>query len=242
MPRPVPQVGGPDNHLGAAVKMNLVQQIGQWQCPPMPAASKPTPDELRQRAITEARQLLAEGGPEQVKARLLAVRLGISVGTIYNLFGELDELLFLVNAAVYDDLLKVMDEAVDGAGNDAAPIDGVLALCRAYLAFVTENQELWSGVLAFNRRAKSSVPQWYREKERQLLGNAARVLDAVPGPATKEQKALAARATWAAIHGIVTISVGRQGLLATEEEIGGQIELVARSIVRALETGDALKG
>lgn len=204
----------------------------------MAKQSKPSTEELRQQTIAEARQLLMEGGPEQVKARVLAVRMGISVGSIYNLFGQLEELLFLVNAEVYDELLDVVKAAIDRTGSDAAPEDRVLALCRAYLEFVSANQNLWSGVLAFNRQSKSTVPRWYREKERALLTTAAGVLDNVPGPSSQAQKDLAARATWAAIHGIVTISVGRQGLLATQEDIAAQIELVARSIVRALMTGE----
>ncbi|RFB06072.1 TetR/AcrR family transcriptional regulator [Parvularcula marina] len=218
--------------------MNLVQTCGRCQNGFMSQSQKPTTDELRQRTKEEARQLLAEGGPEQVKARVLAVRLGISVGSIYNLFGQLDELLFLVNADVYDELLAVIEEAIAKTGDKAEPIDRVLALCRAYLRFVTANQGLWSGVLAFNRRNKPSVPKWYREKERSLLGTAAAVLTDVPGPASPAEKELAARATWAAIHGIVTISVGPQGLLATEKDIAAQIELVARAIVRALESGE----
>lgn len=204
----------------------------------MSTTQKPTTEELRQRTISEARQLLAEGGPEQVKARVLAVRLGISVGSIYNLFGQLDELLYLVNAEVYDELLTVIEAAIAEIGEKATPTDRVLALCRAYLNFVTANQELWSGVLAFNRRSRTTAPKWYREKERSLLSLAASVLDDVPGPTTQASKDLAARATWAAIHGIVTISVGPKGLLASEQDIAAQIELVGRAIVRALETGE----
>ena len=204
----------------------------------MARSEKPTTDELRARSIAEARQLLAEGGPEQVKARVLAVRLGISVGTIYNLFGQLDELLFLVNGEVYDELLAQIDKAVAKVGDDAAPVERALALSSAYLAFVSEHQALWSGVLAFNRRSKPSVPKWYREKERALLGTAAEALEKVPGPASPEKRELAARATWAAIHGIVTISVGPNGLLATQKDIGEQIETVVRSVVRGLETGE----
>lgn len=208
-----------------------------WQSTPMAKAQKPSTDELRQRAIAEARLLLEEGGPEQVQARMLAVRLGVSVGTIYNLFGQLDEVLFLVNGEVYDELLEVIEIALESAAADMSPTDRVLTLCRAYLNFVSSHQALWSGVLGFNRRHKNMVPNWYREKERSLLTKAAQVLDDVPGPATQEQRDLAARATWAAIHGILTISVGRQGLIATEEDIGEQISLVARSIVRSLELG-----
>lgn len=200
--------------------------------------SRPSTEELRSRAVAEARRLLADGGPDQVKARMLAVRLGVSVGTIYNLFGQLDEVLFLVNGEVYDELLAATEKAIAGIAPGADPADRALALSNAYLDFVSTHQDLWSGVLAFNRRSKPSVPEWYKEKERALLNTAAHALEDIPGPATATERELAARATWAAIHGIVTISVGPHGLIATREDIARQIELIVRAVVKAIERGE----
>ena len=193
------------------------------------------PTELRAQALEEARDLMRAGGPEKVKARVLALRLGVSVGTIYNLFGSLDELFLALNAEVYDALYETVSEArreaVRAKGDTT---DQMLALARAYLHFVAENAEIWSGVLTYNRAARDAPPAWYRRKELALLSVITETIDALPGARGAGQRDIATRALWAAVHGIVTISVARGGLLAPEEEVAEQLELVVRSVARTL--------
>ena len=193
------------------------------------------PTELRARALEEARDLLRTGGPEKVKARVLALRLGVSVGTIYNLFGSLDELFLTLNAEVYDALYEAVSEARREAVRGGEETTGqMLALARAYLHFVAQNAEVWSGVLTYNRAARDAPPAWYRRKELALLSVITETIDALPGARGAGQRDIATRALWAAVHGIVTISVARGGLLAPEEEVAEQLELVVRSVARTL--------
>ncbi len=198
-------------------------------------AQKRSLEDMREAAIGEARQMMAEGGPDKVQARLLAVRLGVSVGTVYNLFGQLEELLFHVNASAYDELMVAVNTDLDDArAKGAATVDLMLCLSRTYLHFVVANQDLWAGVLAFNRRGKSRVPDWYRQKERAVFDIVRTTVSGLSDNLEPDRLALAAAALWAAVHGIVTVSVGRDGLLATEDEVWTQIELVVRSVATEL--------
>ena len=191
---------------------------------------------MRARALDEARDLMREGGPDRVKARVLALRLGVSVGTVYNLFGQLDELFLQLNAQVYDELLTAVSAARSEAEAAGAAARGqMLALSRAYLRFVAENAELWTGVLAYNRRAAAAPPVWYRKKELALLGVIADTIAGFPGAASEAERGIATRGLWAAVHGIVTISVARGGLLAPEDEVRAQLDLVVDAVADRLE-------
>ena len=195
---------------------------------------------MRETALSEARALLELGGPEQVKARELAVRLGVSVGTIYNLFGDLDELLFHVNGQVYDELkAHVLETLAEARAHAPGAKEEMLALSRGYLQFVAANQDLWAGCLAFNRRRKVSVPEWYREKERGLFRLIDETLATLPGATDLETRKMATRSLWAAVHGIVTVSVGRDGLLATENDVWEQISLVVTAVANQLASQTA---
>ncbi|WOI54123.1 TetR/AcrR family transcriptional regulator [Parvularcula sp. LCG005] len=197
-----------------------------------------TTEDLRASALDEARALLIEGGPEQVKARVLAVRMGVSVGTVYNLFGHLDELLFHVGGQVYDELLEIISAAREQARREnLSTTDQLLALGRAYLNFVVDRQDLWSAVLAFNRRGKSQVPVWYLEKQRALFEVLESVIVEAKGHVDSPKHRTLTKALWAAVHGIITISVGPTGLSGTQDEVWAQIDLIVRAVARDL--GDA---
>jgi AcrR family transcriptional regulator len=178
---------------------------------------------------------MREGGPDAVKARVIARALGVSVGTVYNLFGQLDELFLQTNARVYDELYEAVTAARDeerARGGDAPR--QMKALARAYLAFVARNAELWSGVLAYNRRGRAGQPSWYREKERALLGVIGETIEAFPGAGDAARRQIAARALWAAVHGIVTVSVTGRGLIAPEGEVREQLDLIVGAVAAKL--------
>ena len=193
------------------------------------------PDALRARAIDEARVLMREGGPDAVKARDIAKALGVSVGTVYNLFGHLGELVLQLNGQVYDELYAAVTGGLEAAQAGGADVTAqMVALSRAYLHFVAENSGLWGGVLSYNRRSQEAPPVWYRKKELALLGVIAETIKAFPGAEDEAKRDIATRALWAAVHGIVTISVARGGLIAPEDEVQAQMELVVTSVAARL--------
>lgn len=216
-----------------AQDMNLVHAYNSRHGEKMSQTRSPrfSPDQYRPKAIPLARQMLAEGGPDNVKARKIAEGLGVSVGTVYNLFGDLNELIFLVNADVYDELLAALHAAQKKiTARKGTPLDQLLTLSETYLSFVATHTDLWSGVLAFNRKSKPRVPDWYRAKERSLFDHLLKTLKSFPGSGSQKDQELAAHALWAAVHGIITVSVGQQGLLATQEEVWEQIKLVVTAV------------
>lgn len=193
------------------------------------------PDALRARAIDVARDLMREGGPEAVKARDIAGALGVSVGTVYNLFGHLGELVLRLNGQVYDELYDAVTDGLAEATEAGSDVTGqMVGLSNAYLHFVAENSGLWGGVLAYNRASREAPPVWYRKKELALLGVIAETIGAFPGAKDEVRRDIATRALWAAVHGIVTISVARGGLIAPEAEVRAQMELVVTSVAAQL--------
>lgn len=200
----------------------------------MPRAAA-DPDALRARAIEKARVLMREGGPDAVKARVIAQALGVSVGTVYNLFGHLGELMLRLNGEVYDELYDAVTAGLGEAKAGGADATGqMLALSQAYLRFVAQNSGLWGGVLAYNRRSREAPPVWYRKKELALLGVIAETIAGFPGAEDEAAREIATRALWAAVHGIVTISVARGGLIAPEDEVQAQMDLVVRAVAARL--------
>ena len=59
---------------------------------------------VREALIKSTLSLMQEGGLAAVKARAVADQAGVSVGTVYNLFGNVDQLMLAANLRIYDDL------------------------------------------------------------------------------------------------------------------------------------------
>lgn len=67
--------------------------------------------------LAEAHRHLAECGYANFSAREVARRAGYSVGTIYNVFGSLDGLLFEVNTITFQQWADLLEQRLAG-GSD----------------------------------------------------------------------------------------------------------------------------
>ena len=61
-------------------------------------------EEMSEKVLAIAETLLNEGGMDNLKARTIAEQAGISVGSVYNLFADLDEVHRAVNMRLLDRL------------------------------------------------------------------------------------------------------------------------------------------
>lgn len=192
---------------------------------------------MRDALVDAACAILSETGVEGVKARAIAKRAGIAVGSVYNLFTDLDDVLRAANARTYDDLYAAEMTALDQAGKDgAAPPAQMLALALAYLDFVKNNQRRWQGVLAFNRRQTEPPPRWYLEKELGLFQIIERVIAPLPGAADPVRRRITAHALWASIHGVVTLSIANGHFMQPAEDVWEQIKVVVNAVAADLQT------
>ena len=191
---------------------------------------------VREAVIEAARQAMEESGLEGIKARPIAQTAGISVGSIYNLFGDLDALVRVVNGRTYDELFAIEMGALEEARNASeTPRAQLLALAGAYLRFVEAHQTRWQGTLAFNRGQSEPPPRWYMEKELALFRIIEDALAEFPGAGDANIRRLNARALWASIHGIVTIAVADGFLMQPIEDVWKQIEIIVHAVATTLE-------
>ncbi|TPI64416.1 TetR/AcrR family transcriptional regulator [Mesorhizobium sp. B3-1-7] len=199
-------------------------------------------EEMSEKVLAIAEALLNEGGAENLKARTIAEQAGISVGSVYNLFADLDEVHRAVNMRLLDRLgatgLAAMADLERQGVTDVQ--HRILAMAAAYVRFVEAHPGSWPAVLAFNRRrATRPGPDAYDALLDALFDIVAGVLKAGDFGLDDKRRALAARTLWSSVHGIVTSgyvanSDGRQA-----EEIWHQIELLVGVFVKGLEHGGA---
>ncbi len=170
----------------------------------MARRSDHTRDELRQMALDAARAIVKSEGVQGLTTRAVARRMGYTVGTLYLIFHNLDDLIFAVNAQTVADMRAGMEKATAGLQD---PADRLKAISSSYLAFALQHPNLWR--LAFEHQSSGAEPipeSITRETDQvleQVLDGLRRLLP------TLDEDALPtlAAAFWSGIHGVCHLTL-----------------------------------
>jgi AcrR family transcriptional regulator len=169
---------------------------------------------VREKLVKTALKLMEKGGLEDVKARKVAEIAGVSVGTIYNFFGNFDRLILAANVKVYEELGSLGITRAQQIEEEIArkqlktPRERVLArlmgLAETYVDFVAANANRWAALLAFNRTRGLSSNEDNSQHLNALIDIVGRMLEEAPIWRRPTERRAAARALWSAVHGVVS--------------------------------------
>lgn len=109
-------------------------------------------DELEALILDNAVALFAEAGLRAFSMRKLAKRIGYTVGSLYNLFNNQDELILAVNLRTAKAIHRQLSHALTVADESKARIT---ELADAYLSWAKQEPMLWQ--LAFEHRLPQTV-------------------------------------------------------------------------------------
>ena len=196
-------------------------------------------DGTSERVLEIAETLVSQGGAPNLKARSIAEKAGIAVGSVYNLFGDLDRLHGQVNMRLLDRLsdagTRAMAEMQEKGVRDTRLRS--LALARAYLQFVQEQPQSWTALLAFNpRRAGPAAAVAFERRLDALFDIIAEVLaQDAKLDLDGQQAKLTARVLWSSVHGIVVNGVRRRQQDRHGQGVWDQIDLLVTTFLRGVE-------
>lgn len=193
-------------------------------------------EKLKARMLEIAEQILAREGLDGLQARRIAAQAECSVGTLYNVFRGLDDLIIHANDRTLQRLGQTLVEARDNAPDRS--LEGVLlSFARAYLAFAMEHTTPWRALFEHRLSDSQQVPDWYRERQASLF---ALVEEVLHGTLTDDLvRRRAARALFSAVHGIVAIALDRKLSDFDARETDAQVRLVVAAAARGLAAGIA---
>lgn len=161
-------------------------------------------DEIREMALRAAETILDREGAAGLSTRKIATEIGYTVGSLYLVFQNLDDLVVQVNARTLNHLGARLDEAATRADH---PAGCVVELGRAYLHFASRHPGRWS--LIFDRRVTSgtALPDWYLHLVRGLFERVEQLLGILTPRRESAEIALAARALWSGVHGVCILAL-----------------------------------
>ncbi len=168
-------------------------------------------DQIHDMILKGAAEIVVEGGLRSLNIRQVAARIGYSVGTIYNLFRNQDDVIVHMNGRTLDDLYGAL------AATPAKPTTkaSLEALADTYLRFTHDHANRWNALFEHALPEGEDLPPWYDAKITRLLGLVEARLEPLFGPRRKRQRVQAAQVLWCGLHGIGSLaSSGKLGLVS----------------------------
>ncbi len=188
-------------------------------------------EELHDLALGAARKVAEKDGLRALTARRVAREIGYTVGTLYNIFEDLDDLIVQLNGRTLDELYEALAELpLDGEAETAT-----LTLAEGYIDFTSRHLNLWSLMFEHHLPEGKQLPDWHHEKVLRLLGLVERALAPYFAPGEDSERHHSARVLWSSLHGICSLASADK--LVISETMMGLAKTLVTNYLAGLRQG-----
>ena len=180
-------------------------------------------DELRALALHAAGEIVSESGAAALSMREVARRIGYTVGALYIVFQNLDDLIVQLNEQTVIELRASL-ERIRGRANQ--PANNLRTLVAAYLGFALLHTARWRLVFEHRLPEGQKGPATYAGHTAAIFALVARHLNeagAVPKGTTVEDLATA---LWSGAHGICMLAVTGKLQVVTQASVQKLLDLL----------------
>lgn len=191
-----------------------------------------TREELEVMILEAAERIVEEEGMAGLTMRKIASAIGYTVGSLYLIYKNQDQLIMAVNAQTIDAMRKRLGEAIQG---DMKPEQAVQALATAYIDYAQNNIHRWH--MAFEHRLPEgeSTPQWISNRVEEMFTDVMVIL----GQILPHMDETMLRATflgyWSMVHGLCSLAL--TGRLDWDDDNEVNVELLAKFAITGYFNG-----
>ena len=181
-----------------------------------------TRKDIKAMAISAGLELIEEKGFSGLSTRKVAAKIGYSVGTLYNVFKNFDDLVFHINAIILKELYFYVEENL----NSQQGAEAIKKIGASYIDYSIESSNKFNALFEYQRPPESEIPDWYLEKINKVLDIPEKYLVRMFGGDVETAKKVS-RILWGGVHGIC--SLGRTHRLG--EDNPGVLKAMAYSLI-----------
>ena len=186
-------------------------------------------EEIRQMALDAGTELLQQQGVAAVSARKVASRINYTVGTLYLVFENLDDLLLQINLRTLELMYDRLHQCVDAR---QSPLDQLRKMAHVYLDFARENENRWRLVYERESRLRNDTYEQYLEVSMAILALVEQQLSR-HASFGQEELQKQARALWGGVHGICMLSLSGK-LLHQDVPVEEILDLLINQFIHGL--------
>jgi AcrR family transcriptional regulator len=161
-------------------------------------------EEIQEMALAAAQEIVATQGYQALSARKLAGAIGYTVGTLYLVFENLDDLILQVNGRTLDRLYELIMEDQRQCDDEQARL---FQLGHSYIRFADNEPHTWQMIFEYHMADDREAPEWLRQKVARMFALVEDRLARLAERHTQTEIAQAARALWGGVHGICILAI-----------------------------------
>lgn len=161
-------------------------------------------DEIRGMAIDAAEKIVEKEGYQSLTARKVASKIGYTVGTLYHVFRNFDDLVMHLNARTIDEMATLIQRQTR---KKRSPEARIRVMAENYVQFATDHPERWR--LVFEQEPPRGVqePALMIERRDVMFEMVADNLRELAPERLQNEVAHTATALWSGIHGICILAI-----------------------------------
>ena len=186
-------------------------------------------EDLRERLLDIAEAEVRANGSASLRARSLAVEAGCAVGAIYNVFDDMTGLTLAVNLRTFKRLGAFVSETI-AESPDATPTETLIIIAKSYLAFASDNPNLWRALFEVEMSTEGNVPAWYLEELGRLFAIVANPITLLYPDASPSEIDMMTRTLFSSVHGIVLLGLERRISGVPRERMEDMIEYLVTNV------------
>lgn len=192
-------------------------------------------DELRNMALEAAYEIVVSEGARNLTTRKVAARIGYSVGTLYLIFKNLDDLKLALNIQSITRLRSRLVEATDPIVD---PAEQLKAMAHYYLEFGLQRPNLWRLMFEHQMPGDEPMPETItRETDALLDLLVAKFGELMPG-AELQDVLQVTTAYWSALHGVTHLVITEKLQLAhvdsAHDVLEQQMDMLFRGLIQSV--------
>jgi AcrR family transcriptional regulator len=180
-------------------------------------------EELKALALRAAGEIVAESGAAALSMREVARRIGYTVGALYIVFENLDDLIVHVNEQTVIELRASL-ERIRGRANQ--PAQNLRLLVAAYLGFALLHTARWRLVFEHRLPDRQKAPATYASHTAAIFALVSERLRESGTTSDAASTAEVATALWSAAHGICMLAVTGKLQVATQASVQRLLDLL----------------
>ncbi len=162
-----------------------------------------TLEQIKEMIIVATENIILKEGLEALTARKIALDIGYTVGSIYMVFENMQELMMHVNART----LRQLADSLQVWPEESSIEQRLRVAASNYLQFAADNANRWRVAFAPQNSGNSAWPDWYSEQVRCMFEPIENLFRQLKPEAEPRCVQLAAKTYWCSVHGVCLLAV-----------------------------------
>lgn len=186
-----------------------------------------TREELRELALEAAEHIVQTQGVEALSTRKVATAIGYSVGSLYSVFSNLDDLCWQLNTRTLTELLEELERQQAEEPKACLHAYGLI-----YLQFAQRHPERWRLLFEHRSPEGKQMPDALETQIATLFSYIDRCLATLFPAWSANELALRARTVWSGVHGIAQLQLGDKLFLQEPEGATQMLALLIDGLLK----------